>query len=298
VDAHAFQILCTVVLALTFGLMWRATPASARGDFLRDAALIAAGAWLAEETAILRYAFYRYGDVWWLMLDEVPALVVLIWAVVVLSSRAVVMHLWPAASGWRLALGVGLAVSFDASLIETVAVDARLTLGGALAPEPRLWWWSEGGYLEVPLIGMLGWGAYAGAITGALGWARRPLGASPARLLLAPFMALGLTHAALVTLWWGGLRFALRGPMTDEAVLGGVVVGLAGLALVLARRRVTGGLRSDVAVPRMLAAAVFFVLLAFSSGPRPEALWTHLGAVALPWLGLTDWRGLARWRLA
>ncbi len=295
-DAHTFQILCTAVLALTFGLMWRATRADARRDFLLDAAVIAAGAWLAEETSILRYDFYRYGDVWWLMFDEVPALVVLIWSVVVMSSRAVVTHLMPGADSWRLALGVGLAVSFDASLIETVAVDARLLLDGVPAPEPRLWWWSEGGYLEVPLIGMLGWGAYAGAVTWALGWARgRPERAGWGRLV-APLLALGLTHAALVTLWWGGLRFVLRGPMPPEAVIGGVVVGVGALACVLARRRVTGGLAAEIAVPRMLAAAVFFVLLGFSTGPRAGALWTHLGAVALPWLGLTDWRGLARWR--
>jgi hypothetical protein len=300
-DAHVFQVICTVVLLATFGLMLMvATPRAARAAFLADALVIAVGAWLAEETSILRYAYYFYGDVWWVMADEVPVLVVLIWSVVVLSSRAVVRHLFPGLGGWRLALGVGLAVTVDASLIETVAVDARLTLGGVLAPEPRLWWWSEEGYLGVPLIGMLGWGAYAAAITAALGWARggpgeasaRPTPGVGGRLALAPLLALAGTHALLVAMWWGGLRFFLRGPLPEASLAVGVAAGLALAGLVLARRREVGGLPPRVAVPRMMAAAVFFVLLGFSPRAEPWPLWVHLGAVALPYLALTDWRGL------
>lgn len=293
-DAHAFQTLCTAVLALTFGLMWRATPTSGRQTFLQDAVVVAVGAWLAEETSILRYDFYHYGDVWWLMLDEVPALVVLIWAVVVLSSRAVVTHAMPGLTGWRLALGVGLAVTVDASLVETVAVDARLLLDGALAPEPRLWWWSEGGYLDVPLIGMLGWGAYAGAITWALDWARTGGDTRVSRVLAAPVVALGLTHVALVTLWWGGLRFVLRRPLPVEAVFISFGLGLGLAAFLLRRRRHVGGLPPRTAVPRMLAAAVFVVLLVFSTREAVGWLWVHLAAVAIPYLALTDWQALTR----
>lgn len=278
-DHQLFQGICTAVLALAYATMWITTPPESRRRFVGDVFIIGFGAWIAEDTSILRYDFYRYPDWWWLKLDEVPLLVVAIWPVVVLSSRAVLDRLVPGLSGWKLALGVGIAVTIDATLIETIAADARL------------WRWSEGGYLGVPLIGMLGWGAYAAAITWAMNF-------QPQRFSLprwaAPLLALGGTHMLIVAMWWGGLRFFLRGELPVWFVW--IAVGALGTcALRLLRQRSPERLVSaSIALPRMLASSVFVVLLAHSSHPDSWALWVHLGAVALPYLASVDWRSFMR----
>lgn len=276
-DMQLFQGVCLGVLLLAYAVTWFTTPRAERRALLGAIGAIAAGAWLAEDTAILRYRFYAYPDWWWLKLDEVPALVIAIWPVVVLSSRAVVTRLFPGLSGWRLAAAVGAAVTLDATLIETIAADASL------------WRWAEGGYLGVPLIGMLGWGAYAAAIVFALDF--RPRGfAMPA--WTAPLLALGFTHALLVAMWWGGLRWFARGELPLSLAFVSLAAGaLLGAWLFLKRRegRLVG---ASVSLTRMLAASVFVVLLMHSETERTDYLWIHLGAIALPYLASVDWRSL------
>jgi hypothetical protein len=276
-DMQLFQAICLAVLALAYAVTWMTTPRAERRTLLTTIVAIAFGAWLAEDTAILRYRFYAYPDWWWLKLDEVPALVIAIWPVVVISSRAVVTRLWPGLAGWRLAAAVGLAVTLDATLIETIAADASL------------WRWAEGGYLGVPLIGMLGWGAYAAAIVFALDF--RPRGfAMP--VWASPLIALALTHALLVAMWWGGFRWFARGDLPLS--LAWVALGAGALfgALLFMRRREGRLVGAAVSLTRMLAASVFVVLLMHSDTERTDALWIHLGAVALPYLASVDWRSL------
>ena len=277
-DHQLFQVICSVVLALAYAVMWFTTPRGERRNLVMNVLVIGFGAWIAEDTSIRRYEFYAYPDWWWLMLDKVPLLVVAIWPVVVLSSRTVVTRLFPAPDGWKLVLGVGIAVTIDATLIETIAADARL------------WRWSEGGYLGVPLIGMLGWGAYAAAITWALDF--KPRGFALPRWA-APLLALGATHLLLVAMWWGGLRFALRGDLPVWLVFIALAAGLA-LAIRLAFLQRQGRIvPPSVALPRMLASSVFIVLLAHSAHPEAWALWVHFAAVALPYLASVDWRAFA-----
>lgn len=276
-DLTLFQLVCLVVLALAYGFLTLQTPRGERKALWLTIAAIAAGAWLAENTAILRYRFYAYPDWWWLKLDEVPALVIAIWPVVILSSRAILDRLWPGLAGWRLALAVGLAVTVDATLIETIAADARL------------WRWSEGGYLGVPLIGMLGWGAFAAAMVWALEFS--PKGFRLPRWA-APLLALGGTHLLLVLLWWGGLRFVGRGELPVELVWVAVAGGAA-LGWRVWLKRLEGMMMpATTALPRILASSVFILLLGYSDSPVTWALWVHLGAVALPYLVSVDWRGL------
>jgi len=274
-DLQLFQVISVVILSVAYAIMWFTTDPTERRGLLVKIAMIALGAWFAEDTAIMRYRFYSYPDWWWLKLHEVPALVIAIWPVVVLSSRAVVLRLWPGLSGLRLALAVGAAVTIDATLIETIAADAQL------------WRWAEGGYLGVPLIGMLGWGAYAASIVWAMDF--RPRGfALPA--WTAPLLALGGTHLLLVAMWWGAFRFVARGPLPTELVWGAAGALLL-LAVVIVRRRQPDRLVSaSLAITRMLAASVFVVLLAHSESPNRWALWVHLAAVAAPYLATVEWR--------
>lgn len=271
-----FQGVCLAVLCVAYGIMWVTTPPAERRTFLWQALAIALGAWLAEDTAIVAYRYYSYPpDLWWLKLHEVPALVIAIWPVVILSSRAVILRLWPSLSGLRLALVVGVAVTIDASLMETIAADAGL------------WHWSEGGYLGVPLMGMLGWGAYAVAIVWALDF--RPRGfALP--VWTAPLLALAGTHLLIIAMWWGGLRFFARGELPVSLVWAAVALGLLGAFEIYRRRQASRLISTSLALTRMLAAAVFVILLAFSDSAHSWALWAHFGAVALPYLATVDWR--------
>ena len=164
-DWTLFQLACIAVLAFAYGLLTWQTPRGERGHLWMLVLLIAAGAWLGEETSILRYRFYGYPDSWWLKLDEVPFLVVAIWPLVVLTADQVIRALWPGLSRITHAAAIAAMVFVDASLVETVAVAADL------------WWWVEGGYLGAPLIGLVGWAAYAFSI--ALFLPGRPRRAAP-----------------------------------------------------------------------------------------------------------------------
>ncbi|MCC6624136.1 MAG: hypothetical protein IT385_22995 [Deltaproteobacteria bacterium] len=265
-----FQTLCLAVLAAAYALYLRAVPAADRRRAVLELALVALGAWASEETSILRYGVYAYPDWWWLRLDRVPLVVVLIWPMVVMSARAVVDGLFPARRGASRALLVGLVVVVDASLVEVLAVRAEL------------WAWTLPGYLDVPVIGILGWGAYAAAVTWALErWPRRPW--------VAPALALGLTHLALVALWWGLFKWAsvpLPGFVVHLVTLAAIVV-----AMVLLKHR-SRRIAWQVALPRMLAASVFVVLLAQvqlgAEGPLAFH-WLHLMAVALVYVTAVRW---------
>ncbi len=266
----AFQLLCLAVLATAWAFLLR------QGDdaraLARDGLLLGAGAWLGEQTCIAWYAFYGYADFWWVRLGHIPLLVALIWPMVILSARQVVGALAPNARGLASAALVGLVVIFDASLVEVVAVRAGL------------WAWAEGGYLDVPLIGILGWGFYGAA---ASWWLDRARG--PWRLAL-PLVALPLTHGLIQLAWWALFRWTLR----DPATLGPTLFWAAFAALALAfalRARARGlGLPLDTALPRVLASAVFlYLLVTFDASDDTWLRWRHTALVAVPYLVATRW---------
>ena len=217
---------------------------------LVDLALLGGGAWLAEDTCIRLYDFYQYDAPWRLFLDRVPLLVAVIWPFVILSAREVCHGLGlRTADGLAHPVAVGVMVIYDAALVEPIAVQAGL------------WSWNEPGIFDVPLIGLLGWGLYAGVASACLD---RLHGARRIALLLIAPLA---THGLLVAAWWGGLRWGLRDPWPPAASVAlSVTVGSAFTAIFFQWRRVNRMVDLATMAPRMLAAALFFGLLFWRGG--------------------------------
>jgi hypothetical protein len=257
-----FEILCVAIVVVTLAAMTRTTSAA---HLAARYAALAVAAWIGEESCIRAYGHYAYRAGWHLRLADVPALVPLIWPLVVLSARDVAAALFPSASVLRRAALVGAIVAVDASLVEVVAVRAGL------------WSWVEGGHLAVPLIGILGWGFFAFGAELALSVPNR---VAPALVIL---VAPATTHALILASWWAVFRWVLRG---DLGVASLATTAAAGLALAWILRRRSEKMDLDVALPRMLAASLFFVLLA-TTAPLDGPLWLHTAAVAAPYLAAT-----------
>lgn len=181
-----------------------------------------------------------------------------------LSARDVAQQLAPK----RMIILVFLLVWYDASLIEPIATHVGL------------WRWHVPGPFGVPWIGMLGWAIYAAAV---LGWLQKlPQHFWWLAVVLAPLT----THAVLLALWWGALRWLpqLRPPDGAMAV-GSAVIALGLAAVVLrAKRRVPLALL----LPRIGPALFFFALLWLYAASLPLALYSL--AFALPWLAITKWQ--------
>lgn len=257
-----FEGACLVVVALTLWAMGRAT---GLGRLLRDYAILAVAAWIGEDTCIAFYHFYAYAPDWHLRLHHVPALVPLIWPLVILSARDVVSALWPDLRSAR-PLAVGTLVAFDASLVEVVAVRAGL------------WSWAEAGHLGVPVIGIIGWGFFALGVDVALSKERPALA-----IVLGPLAA----HTLIIASWWGLFRWTMRGALGTASVAGVALVGALACAVVLVARRKGQAIPVAIAAPRMIAAALFVTLLLLTA-PADAPLWVHAAAVAVPYLAATD----------
>lgn len=305
-----FQIACLVVLAFAYALLYRDTAPAERRRLTTTILLIAVTSWAAEETSILRYSFYGYPDTWWLKLDEVPLIVVLIWPLVILTADQVIRALFPGLSRIGHAFAISLMVFIDASLVETVAVASDL------------WSWVEGGYLGAPLIGLIGWAAYAFSIALVL---PTPIPKSPSRVTHAPdcarpsptpssltarltrrldhlaailhspspwlaylvtcALSLAVTHALLVLTWWAFFRHALRDELPHYAAWIALAVSIS-ISVIMVRR--PHRIPLATAIPRAAATSVFVVLLAvYADGPP---LYVHFAAIALPYLALISWR--------
>jgi len=261
-----FEVLCVVIVALSLVAMARVHAWKA---LLAEYGLLAAAAWLGEESCVGLYRFYAYSDAWHGRLHLVPILVPLIWPLVILSARDVSRALWPTVGPWAAAC----LVAFDASLVEVIAVRAGL------------WHWAEPGHLGVPLIGILGWGYFA---FGALAPKTRALA-----VLAGPLAA----HALIQLTWWGGFRWGLRG---DLGHWGFVILGAATLAFVAGAVRARGRgamMTPPVWIPRVIAALLFFVLLVWTA-PADPWLWLHTAMIAVPYLLVTEIRSRAAPRAA
>lgn len=256
-----FEAACLVVVALTLAVMARRQPWR---ELAADYAALAVAGWIGEETCVAFYRYYRYADGWHARLHHVPALVPLIWPLVVLSARGVAAGLWPRAGGWRPLL-VGLVVLWDASMVEVVAVRAGL------------WSWAEPGHLGVPLVGIVGWGYFAIGADWALSRGAR---------LLAVIVAPLTTHALILATWWAAFRWGLRRDLGLASVAAVAAIGGLWLAAVIVARRKGGAMPLEVAVPRMIAAGLFFVLLV-TTAPGDTALWVHTLAIGVPYAAAT-----------
>lgn len=258
-----FELACVAIVALALAALARTRPW--RG-LLADYLALAVAGWVGEQTCIAWYQFYAYAPTWHGRLGHVPALIPIIWPLVILSARAVVDAVAPGL-GWPRPLVVGALVAFDASLVEVIAVAAGL------------WRWAEPGHLAVPVLGILGWGFFAAGADVAL---RRPLRVRP----LALVGALALTHALIVGAWWGLFKWTVRGDLGDASVVAIVALGAALVPVALALRARRRTLPLDVALPRMIAASLFVVTLIVVAGGAAR-LWLHTAAVALPYLAIT-----------
>ncbi len=257
----AFELLCLGVVGVSLAALIRRRGSA---EVLPSYVFIALAAWLGEQSCITWYRFYSYAPDWHVKLLDVPVLVPLIWPLVVLFAREVVESLWPS-TGWRRALLVAGVVAFDASLVEALAVHAGL------------WTWAEGGHLGVPLIGIVGWAAFAFGVELALG--RSSVRWTWLVLPLAPLAA----HVGIQLFWWGALRHLARGPLPWQGWVLLVLGSAVGLSQVARARREGRTLPWDVALPRASAALVFVGLLAFIDVRAPWH-WLHVALVALPYI--------------
>ena len=257
------ELACASIVAVWWLL--RLPVEQDRRRLLLEGLAIATLAWLGEQTCITCYGFYTYAPGWRLMLGDVPLMVVLIWPVVVGSARDLVRHL----SGdepTSLALGVGLLVLADAAFVEPAAVAAGL------------WRWHQPGLLEVPPVGILGWGAYAALIVHALEHGRR--GDRKTKALGLLLVVPGL-HLALLGVWWLALRWLNFAIPSTLAPL--VAWSLSILAtVIIVRRRVR--LPLHVVLLRLPGALFFAGLLAFASPSSALVAWS--AAFVPPWLAL------------
>lgn len=235
------ELACVAILAAYF-VAHRREP-----TLLRDAAILAVGALVGEDSMIRAYGFYEYSPGWHLFVDRVPLLIPAIWVPVVLSARAVARSLLGGtdarpAQALREAALTGALVVFDACLIEPIAVRAGL------------WSWSEPGVLHVPIVGIAGWGCYAFAAV----WLLRVLPESRAWATVP--IAVLASHAQVLALWWGALRWVLRG----ELPFAGCALALGALSALYTAAVIVRGARlpwSELA-PRAAATAFFAALLA------------------------------------
>jgi hypothetical protein len=223
-------------------------------------------AWASEETCIRLYGFYAYSPDWSVFVGHVPLMVAIIWPVVVLSAHSLVRAALRGGSPWLPLVG-GAVVLSDAALIEPVCVHAGL------------WRWTHPGLFEVPPVGVLGWALYAGLAMIALERIHRgrPWG-------LAGALCIPGTHALLLLIWWGGLRWVEASIPTWPAVATAWLLGSA-VALALLRWA------PRLAVPRALAldrtpAAGFFLLLLVAAQAEP-ALYAWALASTPAWLAIT-----------
>jgi hypothetical protein len=266
-DLILFQGACVLVLMLAYGLLLTGLDSATRAERVRQTALLALGSWLGEQTCISAYRFYQYRADWWLFLGDVPLLVVLIWPMVILSARAVVEALWPGGAAGTRALRVGFFVVLDASLMEVVATSSGL------------WSWAEEGYLGVPIIGILGWGFFAGSASWGLDACKRPW-----TQVLIPLCAVAATHTLLLAAWWGVLCWGPRGSLPPESLAAFACLA-AGAALAVWRVRAQHRLDRRTVISRVAASSVFLgLLLTVEQRTEPAWLSIHVALVAMPYL--------------
>jgi len=260
----ALESVCAGIVLLFVGAKLLTEPKPLR--FCLRMLVLVAASWIAECSVIEAYGFYHYSPDWSFFVGHVPALIVCIWPVVIHSA-------WDLA---RAILGpehravpplVGVIVLADASLIEPIAVHANL------------WWWTEPGLFEVPIIGILGWALFATLAVFAFERGRRA-----AHFIVLAAVPLA-THALLLATWWGALRW-LHGTVPTIPVVAFVWIASVGIAIVAVKRRWRQRVPLRDMLLRVPGAAFFFVLLATTS--PPTTLVVYALAFAPPYLALVN----------
>ncbi len=207
--------------------------------------LLAVAAWATEDSCIRAYGLYSYLPVWTLFLDCTPVVVVLTWPVIILSAVTIVRR-FAGESKMKRALLTVLVVTLDAAFIEPIAVRAGL------------WEWRTGGPFGVPVIGILGWGIFAGFCVFFL--VERRTGGILRGLSGIALVGIS-THALLCLVWWGGMRL-----IPDSLVDSGIAaVGMWLVALLIVVRMCFSKKAPLLSLPPLLervpATAFFLTLL-------------------------------------
>jgi hypothetical protein len=234
----------------------------------REYALVALAGWLAEESSMLLYGYYGYAEEWGVWLHRTPLAVVAIWPMVVLTSLAIVRRAGALPRVWLALLTAGLVV-YDTLVMEPVATS----LG--------LWWWRDGSYFGVPVLGLVGWGIFAAATALVLS-SRRPI--RPADFLWRPVAIAVLTQAILAPLALPSIHLQITLPISEPGYAWGIAI-LAALLLPVAwrlRGRLNLRLR-DIAF-KVAGAALFFALI---YGFWLEPFVGFCSLLPLPYLALT-----------
>jgi hypothetical protein len=232
---------------------------------------LAVAGWVGEETCIRFYDFYHYSNEWWLRLDRVPLLITLIWPLVILSARDVARALG-ASSPRGMAIAVFAIVVVDASMVEIIAV-AR-----------GMWSWAEPGYLHVPILGILGWGFFAASAVMWLAWCESKAWRWQ---LLAVVIGPVAAHALIIAAWWSCFRWTLRGALTPPVWIMLVPAAIVVAWLVMSKR--VGVVGITIQLPRMVAAGLFFAIVATLPSALLPALLFHTAAVAVMYLVATKY---------
>jgi len=214
--------------------------------FLARAAIVSASAWLTEESCILIYRFYDYHPGWWLFLDQVPLLIVVIWPVIIFSAMDLTSPLRAAHPGKRVFAGAAV-VATDALFIEPLSVSAGL------------WGWKLPGLFNVPPIGILGWFFFALLCLGLMGDRRLQGPPSSWDLLLLALPVIG-THLLLLLTWWGALRW-INFPLPTPAVAGIAWCVSFFMIVSIHKKQIGRKLKKRTLLLRIPAALFFFALL-------------------------------------
>lgn len=231
-------------------MVYRTVGQAGAERFLVRFVLVSVASWVTEETCILLYDFYSYSPAWGLFLGHVPILIILIWPVLIHSAWDLASQLLQQKPTF-IPLGAAAIVCTDASVIEPVAVNAGL------------WSWNEPGIFHVPPIGILGWATFAFLCTLLFekGHPQNTLKKHDLLILVFPVIA---THALLLGMWWGALRWV--NIAIDSTVAAGVVWALSLVLIPTILRRGTGKrVKRKTLLLRVPAALFFFVLLVLNA---------------------------------
>ena len=230
--------------------------------------LISVSAWTAEQSSISLYQFYHYSKNWNIFIGSVPLAIILIWPMVILSTHNLLSM--AGLKKWHLVSVSFFTVSAEAALMEVACVQAGL------------WSWTGSGIYGVPLIGMLGWGAFAAGAIYVMEYFKG------VKLLLMPVAGLISTHIILQILWWGGMKYISYTTYPDAINLG-VIGAISILTTVLSfKYRKSADISMGRVFPRIIAAQIIFYIL-FVSEPSLPVIEFCLCFVP-PYLMLFRWR--------
>lgn len=264
------EIIClAIIVAYVLGAFQRSKH---RSELIFNFIVLTTASWIVEDSCIHFYHFYEYHSSWIPFFDRVPLLIILIWPVVILSSSELASYLLGNKQHPLFPLAVGALVVTDAAFIEPIAVHAGL------------WSWSKSGIFGVPLIGIFGWGMFAGIMVGLLRYRARqnlPSWMDITIIVIAPM----LTHLLLVGSWWGVARWLTLPAVDWLAPLGAWLLSFY-LSWRSWRRQLRRQIPRVVLLSRIPAAAFFFGLLLSQWNNVPLSLGLYALAFAPPYFSL------------